>query len=218
MKIAIIGAGNVGGALGRRWAGAGHEILFGARDPASAKTLEVVAACSGHARAMSPAEAAAGAEVVVLAVWWPVVQAVVDSMGDLAGKIIIDCTNPLDENLQLIHGHHSSGGEMIADLAEGARVVKAFNTVTWEVMADPDFGGEPATMFFCGGDSAAAEVVGQLIRDMGMEPCHVGGLEMCRYLEPLAMIWILEFRIRRQSGDYAFRLLKREPGEAANGR
>ncbi len=217
MKIAIIGAGNVGGALGRRWAGVGHEILFGARDPASTRTREVVAACGGRARAMSPAEAAAGAEVLVLAVWWPVVQAVVESMGDLAGKIVIDCTNPLDENLQLIHGHHSSGGEMIADLAEGARVVKAFNTVTWEVMADPDFGGEPATMFFCGGDSAAAEVVDQLIRDIGMEPCHVGGLEMCRYLEPLAMIWILEFRIRRKSGDYAFRLLKRAPAKATAG-
>lgn len=215
MKIAIIGAGNVGGALGQSWARAGHAILFGARDPASAKTRDIVAACGGRARAMSPPEAAAEAEVVVLAVWWPMVQPVIESMGDLAGKIIIDCTNPLDENLQLIHGHHSSGGEMIADLATGARVVKAFNTVTWEVMADPEFGGEQAAMFYCGGDSAAVEIVGQLIRDVGMEPCHVGGLEMCRFLEPLAMIWILEFRIRRQSGDYAFRLLKRPPGKGA---
>lgn len=214
MRIAIIGAGNVGGTLGRRWAQAGHDILFGARDPGSAKTREIVASCGGRARATSPAEAAARADVVVLAVGWHVVQPVVESLGDLAGKIIIDCTNPLDENLQLIHGHHSSGGEMIADLAVGARVVKAFNTVTWEVMADPDFGDEPATMFYCGGDSASAEVVETLIRDIGMEPCNVGGLEMCRYLEPLAMIWILEFRIRRQSGDYGFRLLKRTSAEA----
>ena len=211
MKIAIIGAGNVGGTLGRRWARAGHDILFGARDPDSAKTREVVASCDGRALATSPADAAARADVIVLAVWWHIVQPVIESMGDVAGKIIVDCTNPLDENLQLIHGHHSSGGEMVADIAAGARVVKAFNTVTWEVLADPDFGDEPATMFYCGGDSAAVDVVETLIRDIGMEPCHVGGLEMCRYLEPLAMIWILEFRIRRQSGDYGFRLLKRKP-------
>ena len=159
---------------------------------------------------MAPAVAAADADVVVLAVWWQVVQPVIESLGDLAGKIVVDCTNPLDENLQLIHGHHSSGGEMIADLVPAARVIKAFNTVMWETMADPRFGDRPATLFYCGGDAAAVEILGRLISELGFEPCHVGGLEMCRYLEPIAMLWILEFRLRRQGSDYAFQLLKRD--------
>lgn len=209
MRIAVIGAGNVGGTLGCRWSEAGHEVLFGVRDPDADKVTELLGRCQGKARAMTPALAASGAEIVVLAVWWQVAQPVIEGLGDLSGKILIDCTNPLDENLQLIHGHHSSGGEMIADLAPGARVVKAFNTVMWEIMADPGFAGQPATLFYCGGDDSAVQIVGRLISDIGLEPCHVGGLEMCRYLEPMAMIWILEFRIRRQGSDYAFRLLKR---------
>ena len=210
MKIGIIGAGQVGGTLGRRWAEAGHEIYFGVRDPTADKVGALLERCHGRAHAVPPAVAAASAEIIVLAVWWQVVQPVVESLGDIAGKILIDCTNPLDENLHLIHGHHSSGGEMIADLAPGTRVVKAFNTVMWETMADPRFGDQPATLFYCGGDAAATDIVGGLIEDIGFEPCHVGGLEMCRFLEPMAMIWILEFRIRRQGSDYAFHLLQRD--------
>lgn len=210
MKIAVIGAGNVGGTLGRRWSDAGHEVVFGVRDPQADKILDLLARCDGRASAAAPAVAAAEADVIVLAVWWQVAQPVVESLGDISGKILIDCTNPLDENLELIHGHHSSGGEMIADLAPGARVVKAFNTVMWEAMADPRFDGEAATLFYCGGDESAIEIVGRLISDIGFNPCHVGDLQMSRYLEPMAMIWILEFRIRRQSSGYAFRLLRRD--------
>lgn len=210
MKIAVIGAGNVGGTLGRRWAQAGHEVLFGVRQPEAGKVTDLLARCQGRARAMAPPVAAAEAEVIVLAIWWQVAQPVIESLGDLSGKILIDCTNPLNENLELIHGHHSSGGEMVADLAPGARVVKAFNTVMWETMADPQFAGQPATLFYCGNDESATGAVGGLISDIGFEPCHIGGLEMCRYLEPMAMIWILEFRIRRQSTGYAYRLLHRD--------
>lgn len=209
MKIAVIGAGNVGGTLGRRWAECGHEVVFGVRDPGAKKVRALLETCGGSARATTPAEAAKSADVIVLAVWWDAIASVVEDLGDVAGKIIVDCTNPLDENLSLIHGHSTSGAEMIAEMAAGARVVKAFNTVGWEVMQDPCYGGEPATMFFCGGDETALAAVRRLIADIGFAPCHVGPLESARYLEPLAVMWISEFRLRRPGSDYAYRLIDR---------
>ena len=81
-------------------------------------------------------------------------------------------------------------------------------------MADPEYGGRRATLFFCGGDETAAEIVSGLIRDLGLDPVHVGGLEMSRCLEPLALLWITEFRIRRPGSDYAFALIERQ-GDAS---
>lgn len=215
MRIAVIGAGHVGGTLGKRWSERGHEVIFGVRDPAADRVRALLARCGESARADSPAAAAADAEVVVLAVWWQVIEQVMASLGDLSGKIVIDCTNPLDENLRLIHGHTTSGAELIAELAPEARVIKAFNTVGWEVMEDPSYGGEPATLFFCGGDQTAADAVRSLIADIGLAPCHVGPLESARYLEPLAALWISEFRLRRPGSDFAFRLIDRRGNPAS---
>lgn len=209
MKIAVIGAGNVGGTLGRRWSHAGHEVVFGVRDPAADKVRRLIADCADGTSATLPAQAAADAEVVVLAIWWNIAEEVIRGLGDLAGKILIDCTNPLDENLRLVHGHTESGGEMIADWVPTARVVKAFNTVPWEAMADPEYGGQHPTLFFCGGDESAVDCVRRLILDIGFEPCYVGGIEMSRYLEPLAALWIMTCRIRRPGSDFAFRLIGR---------
>jgi predicted dinucleotide-binding enzyme len=201
MKIAVIGAGNVGRTLGRRWSEAGHGVTFGVRDPAANKVAALLARCADGTRADSPAAAAADA-----------VQEVIPALSDLAGKIVIDCTNPLDADLRLTLGHTDSGGEAIARLAPGARVVKAFKTITWEAMADPDYGGQRATLFFCGGDETAVEIVSGLIRDIGLDPVHVDGLEMARCLESLALLWITEFGIRRPGSDYAFSLIERKDG------
>lgn len=214
MKIAVIGAGQVGGTLGRRWSEAGHEVVFGVRHPGSARLADLLARCGPDARALDPAAAAATCQVVVLAVWWSAVPQLLARLGDLSGKILVDCTNPLDEDLRLVHGHHESGGEMIADWAPGTRVVKAFNTVLWETMANPDYGPRRAVVFYCGGDDAARETVAGLIEDLGLEPHWVGGIEMSRYLEPLAALWVSEFRLRRPGSDYAFALLKRRDEEA----
>jgi predicted dinucleotide-binding enzyme len=214
MKVAVIGAGNVGGTLGRRWSESGHEVVFGVREPAAGKTRDLLDRCAPGTLAVTPGEAAAVADVVVLAVWWDAIEDVVAALGDLAGKIVIDCTNPLDADLRLALGHDDSGGEAIARLAPGARVVKAFNTITWEAMADPRYGDRRATLFFCGGDETAVEIVSGLIRDLDLDPVHVGGLEMSRCLEPLALLWITEFRIRRPGSDYAFALIERQGEDA----
>jgi len=113
MKIAIIGAGNVGGALGANWAGKGHDICFGVRDPKAEKTQSLLGKIGGKARAGSPAEAAAFADVIVLSTPWPATEAVIRSMGDLKGKIVLDATNPLTrgpDGISLEIGHTTSAG------------------------------------------------------------------------------------------------------------
>jgi 8-hydroxy-5-deazaflavin:NADPH oxidoreductase len=150
VNIGIIGSGNVGGTLGMAWAGRGHQILFSySRDP---KKLEGLVASAGpNASAGSPAEAAQFGEVIVLAVPWPAVDDALQAAGSLAGKILIDCTNPLTSDLSGMEiGHTTSAAEEIARRASGARVVKAFNSIGAANMANPVFGSQRATMFFCG--------------------------------------------------------------------
>ncbi|MBL9199309.1 MAG: NAD(P)-binding domain-containing protein [Opitutaceae bacterium] len=197
MNIAIIGAGNVGGALGGSWARAGHRISFGVRDPAAEKTRALLASAGASTSAALPAEAARGAEVVVLATPWDATEAALAAAGDLHGKVLVDCTNPLKftpgVGLELALGFNESGGERVAGWAAGARVVKAFNTYGWENFANPRYpnAAELKPVMFLAGDAAAAKAtVGQLATDIGFEPFDAGALRAARELEPLALIWI----------------------------
>ena len=197
MKIAIIGAGHVGGALGRGWAKAGHTIIFGVRDPAGGKTKPPLAEIGGAASSVLVPDAVRSGEVIVLATPWNAVPDAIKAMGDLRGKIVIDCTNPLSLNaegsLGLSLGSSTSGAEEIARLATGARVAKAFNTYGWENFADssyPGYGDLKPVMFHCSDDDDAKQAVEQLAKDLGFEPVDTGGLGMARSLEPLALMWI----------------------------
>lgn len=208
MRIGIIGAGSVGGALGSGWARAGHEVTFGVRDPSSPKTAELLK--DTGAKAASVAAAAAFGEVVVLATPWEATQDAVKSAGDLAGKIVFDCTNPLAPQLAgLTHGFDTSAGEQVASWAPGAKVVKIFNTTGANNMAAPDFDGVAATMFYCGDDAGAKAVGARLAADLGFDPVDAGSLEQARLLEPLALLWIRLAYVQQQGRDIAFRLMKR---------
>ena len=209
MKIAIIGAGNVGGTLGRGWARKGHEVIFGVRDAKDEKIKSVLVSAGMNARATSVAEAAGAADIVVLSVPWPAEDAV-KSCGNLTGKILIDCTNPLKPDLSgLAVGHTTSAAEQIADLAKGTRVIKAFNTTGAGNMANPKFGAQNASMFICGDDGNAKATVGKLAEELGFEPVDVGPLLTARYLEPLAMLWI-HLALKMDWGtNFAFKILKR---------
>jgi 8-hydroxy-5-deazaflavin:NADPH oxidoreductase len=210
MKIAIIGAGNVGGTLGRAWAKKGHDIFFGVRRPQDDKTRHLVHSIGGKAQAGTVAEAAVFGEVVVLATPWQGTEAAVRAAGDLRGKTVIDCTNPLRPDVSGLEvGFTTSGAERVAQWAAGAKVFKAFNTTGSNNMADPVINGLRTVMFVCGDDEAAKPVVMQLAADIGFDAVDAGRLEQARLLEPWAMLWIsLAFR-GGLGRDFGFALLRR---------
>ena len=133
--IAIIGTGQVANALGPMFAEQGHTIIYGSRNPSRDTVRELVARTGAGASAALPAEAAASAEVVMVAVPWDALPDVVRSLGDLTGKILIDPTNPRivgDDGLR-DWAHDTSNAQIAQELAPGARVVKALNTMNWSV-------------------------------------------------------------------------------------
>ena len=209
MRIGIIGAGNVGGTLGRAWAERGHEVTFGSRDPNSRKIQDLIASTGGAGKAAAIPEAVASAEVVALATPWPATQAAVQNAGDLSGKILLDCTNPLAPDLSLEFGHTTSGGEQVSAWARGARVVKIFNTTGFGNMADPSYGDQACTMFYAGDDSEAKAVAAQLAREIGFDPVDAGPLSNARLMEPLAVLWIYLAHVQGLGTSIAFKLLSR---------
>jgi len=209
MKIAVIGTGSVGGTLGRRWAELGHSVCFGVRDVADADAKALVGKIKGDARLASVRDAAKDAEVVVLATPYAANGAAVAAAGDLAGKILIDVTNPISANFTLAVGHTTSGAEETAKLAPGARVFKAMNQVGFEVMANPAFAAGKPVMFVAGDDAAGKKVVLDLVSTLGFEAIDAGELVIARLLEPYAMLWIHLMARRNMGRNFAFELLRR---------
>jgi predicted dinucleotide-binding enzyme len=155
-------------------------------------------------------EAVAAAEVVVLAAPWSVTQAIIETAGDLTGKIVVDCTNPIAEGMQgLDWGLNTSAGEQVAAWAKGANVVKAFNMTGSGNMANPVYGDQKATMFICGDNLDAKQVVTHLAEELGFEVVDSGPISMSRYLEPLAVLWVSLAFMQGLGPNIAFKLLKR---------
>jgi 8-hydroxy-5-deazaflavin:NADPH oxidoreductase len=205
MRIAVIGAGNVGGTLGRRWAEGGHDITFGVRHGSGAKGGELPAGT----RTASVADAVRDAEVVVLATPWDAVADALRSAGPLGGKVLLDATNPLASGLRLDVGPGGeSGAERVQALAPRARVVKVFNTTGFNNMANPVYGGEPTVMFYAGDDAAAKSTARELAAVLGFEPVDAGPLVRARELEHLAMLWI-SLAVGGLGREIAFRLVRR---------
>jgi NADPH-dependent F420 reductase len=210
MKIAMIGTGRVGAALGRRWAEAGHEVVFGSRRPDAADVQELVASVGAGASAAPPAEAAAWAEVVVLATPGDSAGSVASGLGDLAGKTLIDCTNPILPGLAgLSVGTDDSAAERIARAVPGARVVKAFNTTGSSNMEDPVYEAGRLAMFVCGDDAGAKGVATELAEALGFEPVDCGPLRSARWLEPMAMLWVTMAYGLGNGPDFGFAVLRR---------
>jgi len=210
MRIGVIGAGSVGGTLGRRWAERGHEVLFGVRDATEGKVRELLSASGGRARAGSVVQAAAFGEVVVLATPWAAAESALCAAGDLRGKTLLDCTNPLKPDLTgLTIGHTISGGEQVAAWAPGAHVVKIFNTTGFDNMADPKYKEGAATMPYCGDDPSAKTIAANLAADLGFGPLDAGPLAQARLLEPYALLWITLAYKQGLGRNFAFRLVRR---------
>jgi predicted dinucleotide-binding enzyme len=209
MTIGIIGSGNVGGVLGTRWAQKGHPVTFGSRDPAGADMQKLVGAAGKTARAATLAEASQ-ADVLLLAMPWPIVKEVVISLGDLAGKILIDATNPLLPDLSgMALPSTTSGGEQVAGWVRGAKVVKAFNTVGNNIMDNASFTAGRPVMFYCGDDAAAKKTVHQLAEELGFDAQDAGPLRQACVLEPFALMWISLAFQQGWGREFAFQVLRR---------
>ena len=186
MKITVIGAGNMGSAFVSQLTRAGHQVSVTARN--SAKASQVAAAHPG-ARAVDIAGAATGADAVVLATGYADAVSALQAVGDLKGKVVIDITNPLTADyMGLTIGHSTSAAEEIAKALPGAELVKAFNTVFAQVLAEgADFGnGRQVSVFVAGDSERAKQTASAIAESIGFAVVDAGGLKNARYLEPLA--------------------------------
>lgn len=185
--IAIIGTGNVGSALGQRFAELGHTVIYGSREPSRSDVQNLVALTSGDATAAQPRAAAQQSDIVVLAVPWNVVEELTTSLGDLSGRVIIDPTNPrsIAKDGLRDFAFHDSNAERIQALAPNAFVVKAFSSLGDYTMLDPSLARGPVSVPIAGDYAEAKRIVAELVTDIGLEPVDVGPLRYAHAIEGL---------------------------------
>lgn len=213
MRIGVLGSGNVGRVLGAGLAGLGHQVMLGSRDPGQDKLKAWSKETGPKASTGTFAEAASFAEIAILATLWAGTKSALDLAGpkNLDRKVLIDATNPLDFSSippTLVVSGNDSAGEQVQRWVPGANVVKAFNIVGNQHMVKPSFPGGPPDMFIAGNDDGAKASVTGLCKELGWSVVDLGGIESSRYLEPLAMIWILHY-VHTRSGNHAMKLLKK---------
>jgi 8-hydroxy-5-deazaflavin:NADPH oxidoreductase len=218
MRIAVIGSGDMGGALALALARR-HEVTVSGSRPGSASARRVVDASSGRIAERPAADAVADADVVLLAVPWSAVDETLDGSLPLDGKVLVCVTVPWvgDDADALALGTTTSGAEHVASRAPGARVVQAFSTVSSTTVADPAAHGVAATAIVCGDDANARAVAVGLARDVGLDAVEAGPLRSARYTEPMAMLWTMLAFESGHGEDVAFRVLRRGSPSAAQG-
>lgn len=189
--IAFIGTGNVSRTLGIEFAAMGHDIVYGHRDPGRADNEQLALETGPGTRVLLPADAVVDADIVIVAVPGSVLTAVVAQLGDLSGKIIIDPTNPLipDDSGFATHMYPLSNAEMVQNMLPDSYVVKAFNTLGVEQMADPETAGGPISIPYAGNDDAAKAVVHALIEGLGIQAVDVGPVRAAYVLEGMLGLW-----------------------------
>jgi predicted dinucleotide-binding enzyme len=213
LKIGILGTGDVGRALGNGFVSLGCQVMMGSREAGNEKSAAWAKAAGELAQSGTFEQAAQFADIVVLATLWSGTENALRlaGAGNLAGKILIDTTNPLSFGPQgpsLAVGHTDSAGEQVQRWAPQAKVVKAWNIVGNPHMYQPNFPGGPPDMFIAGNDAEAKQRVGEILTAFGWHNIDLGSIEMSRYLEPLAMVWIMTY-FRTQNGNHAFKLLRK---------
>jgi 8-hydroxy-5-deazaflavin:NADPH oxidoreductase len=217
MKIGILGTGDVGQALGRGLAAAGHDVKMGSREKTNEKAHAWAQKVGERASHGTFAEAAAFGELIIVATLWTGTENALSLAGhdNLKGKVVVDTTNPLDFSQgmppRLSIGHTDSAGEQVQRWLAGAHVVKAFNTVGNAHMVNPDFPGGPPDLFICGDDDGAKKTVAELVAGLGWPSTSIidiGGISGSRLLEPMCILWVL-YGIRSGTWNHAFKLLRK---------
>jgi predicted dinucleotide-binding enzyme len=211
-RVGVIGSGSVGRALAAGFASRGHEVTIGTRHPEENDDLQAWAAQHDNVAIGSFAAAAEGGEIVVLATRGTAVEQAIATAGPqhLAGKVVIDATNPLDFSgggPALAVGHTDSGGEIVQRAIPDAHVVKAFNTVGNGLMVDPQLPGSRPTMFIAGDDVAAKATVADALNDFGWDALDIGRIEQSRQLESLCLLWVAAAGARGGRYDHAITLV-----------
>jgi predicted dinucleotide-binding enzyme len=206
--VALIGTGDFSSAMGPRFAALGHRVIYGSRTPERADVRQLVLDSGENASAATPSEAAAAADLILLAVPWTAAEQVVRGLGDLSGKILIDPMNPrivADDGFR-DYAAHISSAEQLQELAPAAFVVKALNTISLDAMRDPNVIGATITIPIAGNDAAAKKTVADIIAALGYQPVDVGPV---RYAHVIEGLYLLRSNARDILGthfDYDFRV------------
>lgn len=211
MNITFIGVGNVGAPLADRLQKLGHAVAIAARDPNS-KSVQDALARNPHFQVKSPVEAIQTADVVFLATPFAANPAALAEAGDLAGKILVDCTNPIGANFT--HGLNSerSGSEVVQSLVPQVKVVKAFTIYGFENFENstyPGYGDLKPAMLIAGDDTAAKQLVATLCQELGWEAIDAGNLAMSLHLEHMTLLWIHMARVQGLGPDFVWARLRK---------
>ncbi|MBI5688804.1 MAG: NADPH-dependent F420 reductase [Verrucomicrobia bacterium] len=212
MNLTFLGIGQVGGALAINLVAKGHAVTIAARDPQS-DSVRAAQQREPRLRALPPAEAVAAAEVVFLATPYAAAEATVTALASLlAGKVLVDCTNPVGPGLSHGLGSTRSGAEVVQSAAPKASVVKAFTIYGFENFIDsayPGYGELRPAMLLAGDDAAAKETVAQLCTHLGWEPVDTGPLSTSLHLEHLTLLWIKMARVQGHGPNLVWARLRR---------
>ncbi len=203
LRIAILGAGNIGGTLGRKWVAAGHRVAFGVTNPDGERAQALRTELGTKVTIGPVADALTGSDVVVMALPGKVMDEVISKFAtQLDGKIIVDTANRLGG------GPMNSFATFQAHTPH-ARVSRAFNSLGWENFADPMFDGTQADLFYCGPDGDSREVVEQLIADVGLRPIRVGDVDQVGLVDSVGALWFALVFGQGKGRHLAFKVLSR---------
>lgn len=205
MKIAIIGTGNIGGTLAKRFAENNHNVFLGVRNTQEFKGKELLT-YSKNITAYSIQEAVSKSEVVVIAVPAQFAAEAAKSLGDVSNKIIIDTMNAV---FMKPAGFNNTGDAILAN-CNSIDVVKCFNSTGYENILNPIYNKEGIDMFTAGTSEKAVSIATQLSKEIGFENVyHFGGNDRFDLIEQMAFCWINLAILQKQGRDIAFKVIKR---------